>query len=285
MKFTLLKALMLPLALLALGSVHNASAATCSTTYTMTAVSASSFSCTIGNLTFSNFDPAFQPGIDAGCTGPCTAAGIPDPTANISVNFDMITSGSDPFGTGASDINPIIQVITAYSGGTTVNEFQNESGIVQYLVTAIGGASVTEVDAAFTGFADTDGASGSFNKNLCNNNQFEGGSDPNGICPSSSTNLQVAVSDLPLAPTTQSDGSPDFAGIINDTTFGVEDQWVEDGGTPAGGSTSSSAAATITSDENDFQETLPSGTPEPATFVLAGAVLVALGAIRRKKIL
>jgi hypothetical protein len=280
MKFTLLKALMLPLALLALGSVHNASAATCLTTYTMTAVSASSFSCTIGNLTFSNFDPSFQPGIDGGCTGPCTPAGIPDPTANISVNFDMITSGSDPYGTGASSTNPIIEVITAYTGGTTVNEFQNESGIVQYLVTATGGASVTDVDGAFTGFADTpDGASGSFNKNLCNNNQFEGGTSPNGVCPSSLTNLQTAASGLPLASTTQSDSSSNYASI-NDTSFGVEDQWFEDGGT-----TNSNATATITSDENDFQETLPSGTPEPATFILVGGALVALGAIRRKKVL
>ena len=199
MKFTLLNALMLPLALLALGSVHNASAATCSTTYTLTAVTAIDFSCTIGNLTFSNFDYTFQAGVDTGCTGSCTPAGTPDPTANISVDFDLLNSGSDPYGTGASSTNPIIQVITTYSGGTTVNEFQNESGIVQYLVTATGGASVTNVDGAFTGFADTlDGASGNFNKNLCNNNQFEGGADPNGGCPSFLTNEQAAASGLPL---------------------------------------------------------------------------------------
>jgi hypothetical protein len=284
MKYSLLKALMIPLALLALGSVHNASAATCSTTYTMTAVSASNFSCTIGNLTFSNFDYTYQAGVDTGCAGSCTPAGTPDPTANITVNFDMITGGSDPWGTGASGTNPIIQVITAYSGGTTVNEFQNESGIVQYLVTATGGASVTDVDGAFTGFADTpDGASGSFNKNLCNNNQFEGGTDPNGVCPSFLTNEQVAASGLPLTDpsTTQSDSSSNETGLISDTSFGVEDQWAEDGGT-----TNSNATATITSDENDFQETLPSsGTPEPATFILVGGALVALGAIRRKKVL
>lgn len=283
MKFTLLKALMLPLALLALGSVHNASAATCSTTYTLTAVTAIDFSCTIGNLTFSNFDYTFQAGVDTGCTGSCTPAGTPDPTANISVDFDLLNSGSDPYGTGASSTNPIIQVITTYSGGTTVNEFQNESGIVQYLVTATGGASVTNVDGAFTGFADTlDGASGNFNKNLCNNNQFEGGADPNGGCPSFLTNEQAAASGLPLTDpsSTQADSSSNYASI-NDTSFGVEDQWAEDGGT-----TNSSGTATITSDENDFQETLPSsGAPEPATFVLVGGALVALGAIRRKKVL
>jgi hypothetical protein len=283
MKFTLLKALMLPLALLALGSVHNASATTCSTTYTMTAVTASNFSCTIGNLTFSNFDYTYQAGVDTGCTGSCTAAGTPDPTANISVDFDMINGGSDPYGTGASSTNPIIQVITTYSGGTTVNEFQNESGIVQYLVTASGGATVTNVDGAFTGFADTpDGASGSFNKNLCNNNQFEGGTDPNGVCPNFLTNEQVASSGLPLTDpsSTQADSSSNYV-AINDTSFGVEDQWAADGGT-----TNSNGTATITSDENDFQETLPSsGAPEPATFVLVGGALVALGAIRRKKVL
>jgi hypothetical protein len=282
MKFTLLKALMLPVALLALGSVHNASAATCSTTYTMTAASASNFSCTIGNLTFSNFDYTYQAGVDTGCTGSCTPAGTPDPTADITVNFATMNSGSDPYGTGASDTNPIIQVITTYSGGTTVNEFQNESGIVQYLVTVTGGASVTNVDGAFTGFADTaDGASGIFNKNLCNNNQFEGGTDPNGVCPSFLTNEQVASSALPLTDpsSTQADSSSNYASI-NDTSFGVEDQWSEDGGT-----TNASATATVTSDENDFQETLPSsGAPEPTTFVLFGGALVALGAIRRKKV-
>jgi hypothetical protein len=173
-------------------------------------------------------------------------------------------------------------VITDYTGGTTVNEFQNESGIVQYLVTATGGASVTDVDAAFAGLVDTpDGASGSFNKNLCNNNQFGGGTDPNGICPDFLTNEQTAASGLPLIDSsTQADSSSNYASI-NDTSFGVEDYWTEDGGT-----TDSSGAATITSDENDFQETLPSsGTPEPATFVLVGGALVALGAIRRKKVL
>jgi hypothetical protein len=281
MKSTLLKALMLPLALLALGSLHNASAATCSSSYTMTAVTTGSFSCTIGNLTFSNFDYTFQAGVDTGCTGACTAAGTPDPTANITVDFDLMNSGSDPFGTGASGSSPIIQVITNYSGGTTVNEFQNESGIVQYMVTATGGASVANVDGAFTGFADTaDGANGNFNKNLCNDNQFEGGTDPNGGCPDFLTNEQIAASGLPLTDpsTTQSDSSSNYQSI-NDTSFGVEDQWSEDGGT-----TNSNGTATITSDENDFQETLPAGTPEPATFVLFGGALVALGAIRRKKL-
>jgi hypothetical protein len=281
MKFTLLKALMLPVALLAFGSLHNASATTCSATNTLTAVTASSFSCTIGNLTFSNFDYTYGTSIDTGCTGACTQAGTPDPTADVSVNFDMMTSGSDPYGTGASSASPIIQVITAYSGGTTVSEFQSEIGIVQYLVTVTGGATVTDVDGAFTGFADTpDGAEGSFNKNLCNNNQFGGGIDPNGVCPSFLTNEQTASSGLPLTDpsSTQSDSSSNYA-TINDTSFGVEDQWTEDGGT-----TSSLGTAAITSNENDFQETIPSGAPEPATFVLVGGALVALGAIRRKKI-
>jgi hypothetical protein len=279
MKLTILKALLVPIALLALGSINQASAGICgSTIYTMTQVTTAGFSCTVDNLTFSNFDYVYEAGLDTGCTGSCTAPSDPNPTTGVTVNFAEATSGSDPFGTAATAGTPIISVITDYSAGNTVNEFQNETGIVQYLVSVLGGSVVTEVDGAITGVASTS-ASGYLNKNICANNQFGGGASPNGNCPSFLTNETIVASDLGLTATrgTQADGTPDWAGPLSLTTLGVYDGWGLDGGP-----THTSATANLTSVENDFIDP-SSPAPEPGTIVLLGSALVGLGLIRRRK--
>jgi hypothetical protein len=281
MKLTILKALLIPIALLSLGGINQASAGTCATTsYTMTAVTTGSFSCTIGNLTFSNFDYVYEAGIEAGCTGSCTAPSDPNPTTGITVNFAEMTSGPYPLGTVASVGSPIISVITDYSSGNTVNEFQNETGVVQYLVTDTGGSKVTEVDGAITGMASSNGALGYLNKNICANNQFGGGSNPNGNCPNFATNESIVASDLGLTNTvaTQADGSSDWEGPLSLTTLGVYDGWSLDGGT-----SHTTATAKLTSVENDFIDP-SSPTPEPGTIVLLGSALVGLGLIRRRKV-
>jgi hypothetical protein len=280
MKLTILKALLVPIALLALGGINQASASACgSTSYTMTTVTTDSFSCTIGNLTFSNFDYVYEAGIDTGCAGTCTNPSDPNPTTGITVNFAETTSGSDPYGTAATASTPIISVITDYSAGATVNEFQNETGVVQYLVTVAGGSVVTEVDGAITGVA-SNSASGDLNKNVCANNQFGGGTNPNGNCPNFLTNETIVASDLGLSSPagTQADGTTDWvSGSLSLTTLGVYDGWSLDGGT-----THTSATADITSVENDFLDP-SSPTPEPGTIVLLGSALVGLGLIRRRR--
>jgi PEP-CTERM motif len=281
MKLTILKALLIPIALLALGGINQASAGTCAaTSYSMTAVTTGGFSCTIGNLTFSNFDYVYEAGIDTGCTGSCTAPSDPNPSTSVTVNFAETSSGSDPYGTAASAGAPIISVITDYSAGNTVNEFQNETGVVQYLVTVTGGSVVTEVDGAITGLATSNGASGDLNKNVCANNQFGGGANPNGNCPNFNTNETIVANDLGLNKTgaTQADGTSDWAGPLSLTTLGVYDGWSLDGGT-----THASATAYLTSVENDFVDP-SSPTPEPGTIVLLGSALVSLGLIRRRKV-
>ncbi|MGA3236984.1 MAG: PEP-CTERM sorting domain-containing protein [Bryobacteraceae bacterium] len=279
MKLTILKALLVPIALLALGGINQASATTCAASYTMTAVSTPGFSCTEGNLTFSNFDYVYEAGIEAGCTtGPCSAPSDPNPTTGITVNFAEATSGSDPYGSAATAAAPIISVITDYSGGNSVSEYQTESGIVQYLVTD-SGLPVTEVDGAITGMASNT-ATGDLNKNICANNQFGGGTSPNGNCPNFATNETTVASDLGLSSPagTQADGTPDWvSGPLSLTTLGVYDGWSLNGGT-----TRTSAAADITSVENDFVDP-SSPTPEPGTIVLLGSALVGLGLIRRRR--
>ena len=69
MKFTILKALLLPIALLALGSINHASAATCNSSYTMAAVTTPGFSCTFNFLTFSNFNYLPSVSLMSGCGG------------------------------------------------------------------------------------------------------------------------------------------------------------------------------------------------------------------------
>jgi hypothetical protein len=278
MKITILKALLLPVALLAFGSINHASAAPCSSSYSLATVSATGFSCSVGFLTFSNFDPQFTAGLTTGCGGisdptcPPQAA-TPDPTLDITVNFSTLTSGTDAFLTPATPANPITQVIMDYSAGNTVNEFQTEMGVVQYMVTGFGGAMIFEVDTAITGIA-TDGATGEMNKNLCEGMQFGGGSTPNGSC--------AGVEDIAaqaLALTTpagqQADGTPDFQNILF-SSAGVYDEW-----DLSGGNTDPTSTANMTAIENDFINT--PGTPEPGTFALLGGGLVALGALRRRK--
>jgi hypothetical protein len=220
-------------------------------------------------LTFSNFDALYS------ASG---GAATPDETSAITVDISEATSGSDPFGAAASSSSPIYSVITAYTAGNAVAEFQSESGVVQNLVTdATAGTAITEVDGAISGLA-ANSASGALNKDICSNNQFEGGAAPNGICPVSET---VAASGLALSSpaATQADGTPDFAGPFSLSSLGVYDSW-----TLGGGSTNAASAANVTSVENDFIETTGlSTTPEPGTFVLLGGALVGLGVIRRRR--
>jgi hypothetical protein len=274
----IVKAMLLPIALLALGCIHQASATTvCSGTFTMTQVTSNNFSCTTadGNLTFSNFDYQYTAGNVTGCTGNCTAPSTPNPTSDITVNFSVLTGGFDPYGTPASIYSPIYQVITDYSSNTTVNEYQTEMGIVQYLVTANNG-TVTQVDGAVNGEA-INGASGSFTKNLCTAGQFNGGTAPNGTCTPLRDEQQAADINL-TSPSIQSDSSQNYQ-TISDTTFGVADTWSLNGGSSAQGGT---PVAKVNSDENDFQLATNS-VPEPGTFLLLGGALIGIGAIRRKK--
>ncbi len=278
MKFTVLKALLLPIALLTLGTIDHASAATCNSSYTMAAVTTPGFTCTFNFLTFSNFNylpsVSLMPGCgDAGEPACPPETTPPDPALDITVNFSLMTSGSDGFGTFASPGNPITQVITDYSAGNSVNEFQNEMGVVQYLVTGVGSSVITEVDAAITGLA-TDGAMGEMNNNLCVGMQFGGGTSPNGAC---SGTEYMAAQELALTDPAgqQADGTPDFQTILL-SSAGVYDEW-----DLSGGNTESTSTANVTAIENDFVNT--PGVPEPGAFVLLGAGLVSLNAFRRKK--
>lgn len=272
MRSTVLRALLLPVALLAPGAVKQASATTCAASYTMTVVTAAGFSCTLGALTFSSFEDVYT------ATGP--GASTPNPTANITVNFGEAMSGADPFGTLATGASPIYSVIASYTGGSSVGEFQSETGVVQYLVTdATAGTAITEVDAAINGVA-ANTATGTLNKNLCANGQFEEtGTTPNGVCASGSELTAASALALSTPAGVQADGTPDWVGPFALSTIGIYDGWALTGGT-----TSASATADFASVENDFIETTGlSTTPEPGTLALLCGALVGLSVIRRRR--
>jgi hypothetical protein len=271
MKLTVLKALLLPIAFLALGGINQASADTCNASYTMTAVEAGAFSCTIGDLTFSNFTTFYAGG--GGATPP-------DPTSDVIVNFAEMSTGSDPFGTAASAGSPIYSVITDYTGDNSVGESQGLTGVVQYLVTdssIVPGTSISQVDVAFTGLA-ANTAAGSLTKDICSA-QFGGGIFPNGVCPGSE---MTVTSGLGLgSPAGQvSDSSTSLNLPFSLSSMGVYDSWTLDGGTTDG-----TAVANVTAVENDFIEigVIPP-TPEPGTFVLFGGALIGLLVVRRRKL-
>jgi hypothetical protein len=233
----------------------------------------------MGYLTFSNFNYQYLVGVTTGCgtTGEPACppeAAVPDPTLDVIVNFNTLTSGSDAFGAVASPSSPITQVITDYSAGATVSEFQTELGIVQYLVTAFGGSQIAEVDAAITGLASA-GATGEMNKNLCEGAQFDGGAVPNGSCIGHVEDVAAQALALTSPAGQQGDGTPDFQPILL-SKAGVYDEW-----DISGGNTDPTSIANVTEIENDFINT--AGAPEPATFAMLSGGLIALGALRRRK--
>lgn len=297
MKITTLIKVSLPIALLALAG-GNAFAATCGSSMTMLTVSQSGFSCTLGDLTFSNFYYNYTAGIDTGAPVDLGSAPTPNPNTDVTVNFTEITNGgSDTYGTAGTVSNPLYTVVVDYANNNTVAEYQNEHYFVSYLVTDnAAGTNINQVDAAVGGTGSDNGSTASLTvKNICAGGVFTpNGGEPENNCSQGSRNVYQAVASSGLAlvgnPDTEADSSINYQAVNqNDgwfdggnspgsTTFGIYDQADTDGGT-----TSTSGLASITSVENDFLEQIPTGTPEPGTFVLIGGALVALGAMRRRK--
>ena len=281
MKFTVLKALLLPIALLTLGTIDHASAATCNSSYTMAAVTTPGFTCTFNFLTFSNFNylpsVSLMPGCgDAGEPACPPETTPPDPALDITVNFSLMTSGSDGFGTFASPGNPITQVITDYSAGNSVNEFQNEMGVVQYLVTGVGSSVITEVDAAITGLA-TDRGNGRNEQILCVGMQFGGGIRRTAPVPGRSTwpRKSSGPDRLPRA-------SRRTARLISNR-FCSRAQACTTNGTGRAETPAPTSTANVTAVENDFVYRPPPAFRNPAPLCCWAAGLVSINAFRRKK--
>jgi len=291
--------LCIPAALLALAAV-NASASTCVSDNLNDFVT-NVGSCTIGDLTFSNFFFNYTAGVNTGSPLGLLSPATPNTNTQVILSWNEITDGvsSDPNGTVGTAGSPVYQFITDYSGGNSVNEFQNEHFFIQYSVTDnTTGTVVTQVDDNIAGGSTQSlGASATFtNKTMCVGGQFvQSGGIPSGVCSTGGRNLYQAV-DLAGGGTAltsnpdsgEADSSVNYstenAGIFNGTTAGGETSFgVYDQADMNGGNTDPSATANITSVENDFVVQSTGGTPEPATFILLGGALVGLGALRRSR--
>lgn len=239
-------------------------------------------SCSIGDLTYSDFVYQFTPTADSPAT--------PSPSTDISVDFMEITDNltADPFGTVGTATNPLYQVIFNFSGGNVVGANQAERYIIQYLVTDnVSGMQIVQVDNNIAGGATVDlGASGALTaKSMCDGGPFlASGGTPTGVCSAGAGNVYASVapggSQFLSNPDAEADSSilynapsQKFGGFIGSSNFGVYDQ-----ADISGGTSSPAASASVTQIENDFLEAAASSgiaTPEPAAFWTTGLSLVA----------
>jgi hypothetical protein len=246
-------------------------------------------SCSIGDLTFSDFVYQFTATADSPST--------PNPSTDVTLDFNEITDNltSDPFGTVGTATTPLYQVIVNFTAGNTVVENQSERYVLQYLVTDNNsGTQIVQVDNNIAGGAFVQfGASGGLTaKSLCDGAPFGSSSGtPIGTCNGT---LYTSVapnggSQFVGNPDSQADSSINyngpnqkFGGSIGSSNFGVYDQ-----ADISGGMTNALGSATVTQIENDFLESPVSSitTPEPAGFF---ACAFALGWLmlkpRRRKI-
>jgi hypothetical protein len=292
-----------PAALLAFAS-FNASAATCGS---LAGASLSSYqtagSCSIGNLTFSNFQFEYSTNVSQG------SANVPDPLASTFITISSTTdSGTcDPNGTCGDPSATLYQMITDFSadGNTTgsgsVQFNQSETLAIQYQVTENnGGEFISEIDGAGTAALNSAnvGASAAYEKDVCYGQGFNANTEAhpvvlNGKCANNtfpnSTPVSVSMDTNPALQTsdptqfanmdTEANGALYNQGVLG-STFGVYDATTLNGGSNNDGN---AVMAATGAQENDFVESATSGAPEPGTFVLLGGALVGLGALRRRK--
>jgi hypothetical protein len=229
-----------------------------------------------------------------------------------SVAFSVTTDGSGDYSvvtdfscailtSGCTPSSPQFAVADTPSGG------QTEALGLSYLITATNAnTTITEADGlAYEGINNDAGsnANGTFTKMLCTGAAYTGFSGTGEStaasgCSTGQTTILNATWDqadqgAPGDPTNPSanqsqqfgmvDVSPDASMPANQTSFGVADVAFVYSGDGNTGNADGYYNAAVGAFENDFTETF-SGAPEPGTFVLLGGALIALGAIRRKKL-
>jgi len=292
---------LVPGALLALASL-NASAATCTSLAgsSLTAYQTAG-SCTIGDLTFSNFQFEYSTNVSQG------AAIVPDPTAStfITISSTNNPGDCDPNGTCGSASHTLYQLITDFSaddgvtGSASVQFDQSENLAIQYQVAVTSGHYVSTIDGAGTAGinAEADGASANFEKDICFGQAFNANLSTHpvtlndrcasgGFPNSTPTDVAIDLTGQTSQPTlfanmdTETNGLNYTQGQLG-STFGVYDVTTLNGGSTV----DTAAQAAAGAQENDFVEAtnVTEGTPEPSTFILLGGALVGLGALRRRK--
>jgi len=288
-----LSKLWVPAALLAFASI-NASASTC---VSLADHSLSNYqsagSCSIGNLTFSNFQFAYTP------TGGATVPSASSSTFLTVTSFADGTCDNNGACSASDGSATLYELVTDFSsdgnttGSASVQANQSETLAIQFIVTENSGSHfISEIDGEGTGGVNSTntGAAANYEKDICYGQGFHvsavNGQCANNTSPNSqpvSVQMDTNPGSQTADPTQFSNMDPESGGALYSlgtlgSTFGVYDLTTLSGGTQSAGG---AALAATGAQENDFLESV--STPEPGAFVLLGGALVGLGALRRRK--
>jgi hypothetical protein len=267
MTFTLIRRLLVVVALLALAGGNVFATPLCSSFTLVTLADYMSLpagGCSIGDKVFSNF--AYNTAVDS-------LGDIAPATTDISVT---------PTG-------PTIGLTFTFDANNTVLTEGFLDVDIQYLVqvdvTDNPGWAITSVYTEGQGGIDSSSVSATVNltKNLCLGSSFDTDGE---------TALNTCTAGTPVAPVSGEnslDMSNDTFSVVSgtiplgsgQTTLGVDDVITLNGGTPPPDLNDNSAAILYAT--NEFNQTYTSGVPEPATFLLLGSALIGLGVLRRKR--